>query len=425
MSISCAKVPAALNAFLAVAAVNAAVLVLGNNGMYPWGIDSMQLYGAAELVNRGEAARLYDETYFQQRQRLLAGAGDDCTLHYYLYPPFVALALSPWARLPYPAAQAFWKAMEGLGLAAFGWMVCRGMGFPRPWRVTVVLAVATMMPLWMAVRVGQLTFVWLLAILGGFLLHRRQRPWLAGLAFSLLAMKPPLAAPLVIWLVMRRDGRTLAGMLAGVAAQMLLVMACLGLDMPFYYLRELPRLTLDAKVADFPAAYEQSIAGTAKNVLRQMGLLGPRYLRAILLIQLAAAIAAGLALYRVVRQNRGDCSTGFSRNFAEIPAKTGTTSVYAEYAAVVLFMALASPHLLLYDAGILAVAVTCLWLTSDWRMGVVLLFSLTVIAEIGYVHLGVSLMPCVALLVLLRLAFGLQSGNTELAATPEISACHA
>jgi len=406
MSTSRGQVPAGLNLLLTVLVGGTAWIMLWGP-LYTWGIDAMQLYGAADMVNCGEAGRIYDEAYFQQRQQPLAD-GDDCSRHYFLYPPVVALVLSPWARWSYPVARILWFGIEGLGFAAFAAMVYRGMEFPRTWRITVLMALSILMPLWMAFRVGQLTVVWLIALLGGLLLHQRQRRLLAGLVFSLLAMKPPLALPLAIWLAMRRDGRTLVGMVAGAGAQTLLVMACLGPGMPFYYLHELPNLTQYAKVVDFPAAYEQSIAGTAKNVLRQAGFLAPQYLSTIMFIQLATAIVAGWALYRVVKSNRrrAEPAAGVGRNY--------------EYASAVLFMALSAPHLLLYDAGILAVAIAFLWLTPDWWMGVVLLLSLTTAAAIVYFLLGVSLMPIVAISILFRLSRLCHAPDLEGVATPVV-----
>ena len=400
--------PAALNALLPALALGTALLVLGS-ALYAWGIDAKQLYGAADLVNRGDAHRLYDEAYFQQLQRPLAG-GEDCSRNYFLYPPVVALVLSPWARWSYPVARAVWFAIEGLGFVIFAAMVYRGMDFPRPWRVTILLALSLLMPLWMAFRVGQLTFVWLIALLGGLLLHQRGRRLLAGVAFSLLAMKPPLALPLVIWLAMRRDGRTLAGVLAGALAQNLLVMACLGPGMPLYYLREVSNLAQYAKLADFPAAYDQSIAGTTKNLLRQNGSLASHYFSTIMLVQLAVASAAGLALYRVVLHNR--------RRTEPI----GDVDRNGEYASAVLFMALSAPHLLLYDAAILAVAIIYLWRTPGWWMGVLLLLSLTAAAAMVYVFLGVSLMPLLAILILFRLTRGFHESDTVRVALPVAAA---
>ena len=178
-------------------------------------------------------------------------------------------------------------------------------------------------------------------------------------------------------------------------------MACLGPGLPLDYCRELPNLMQNAKVADFSAAYEQSIAGTAKNVLRQTGCLAPQYLSAdgyigpIMLVQVAVAVAAGIALYRVVLRNRrcADQMTAADR--------------HCEYASAVLFMALSTPHLLLYDAGILAVAMAYLWLTPAWRLGVALLLSLTTFAAMVYLYLGVSLVPLVAIVILFRMARGL------------------
>ncbi len=371
------------------------VWTVATAGWYPLGIDAMQFYGAADLVNRGESNRLYDQAHFQTLQQPLA-QGEDCSHHYSFYPPIVALLLTPWAKLPYSEARVVWWVAEALFFAFAGWMIHRWVGIPRPWRLSAVLAVAILMPVWMAMRVGQMTPVWLVAILGGFLLHQRGRRFAAGLALSVLAMKPQLALPLGMWLAMRRDWRALGGMFAGAAVQNLLVMACLGPAMPFYYLRELPNIMRDAKMADHTAAYEQSIAGTVKNLLMASGWLMPEQRWTAMLIQPVLALAAGMGLYQVVRGSRRLEALGSS--------EAGAIARNYEYASAVLFVVLTTPHLLLYDAAILAAAIAYLLKTPAWRLGAALVASLTTAAALAYYAFGFSAMPILAMVIVFQLA---------------------
>jgi hypothetical protein len=366
--------------------------------MFEAGCDAMQFYGAADMVNRGEADRLYDQARFQELQFSIGG-NVLRPLHFSFYPPIVALVLSPWARLPFSDAKIVWWAVEAVGFLGVGWMIYRGGLLPSRWRTTALLSLGTLFPLWMAMRVGQLTPLWLIAILAGFFAHQRGKPMTAGFLLSILAMKPQLAVPIFLWLWMRGDRRAIAGMVLGTAVQTLAVMVFLGPGVPAYYATELPAIAKAAKASNYSAAYEQSMAGTLKNVLLDNAWIAPGYRWAAILVQPVLMLLAGVLLFRIVRINRRLLSHGALPQYAQ----------GYEYAAAVLFVLLSTPHLLLYDVCLLAIPIVCLWNSPGWRMGVVLYLSTTIFAVFLYVLLSVSLMPMLAFWVLYRMGYQLES----------------
>lgn len=357
--------------------------------------DTMQFYVAGELVNRGEAHRLYDQPYFYATQRQLGGSSVSPTEYSsHLYPPTVALLASPWARLPYGAARVTWWIGQALLYCGAGWMACRGASIAPRWRVTAALALATIFPFWIAVRIGQLTALWLVALFAGILLHRRGNLTASGVVLSVLALKPQLAVPVFIWLLLRRDRRPIGGMAIGVAAQAIAVIVCLGPSMPGYYLSELPNLAKAAKALCFSPAFEQSFAGTLQGILVKGGWLSPQLGWAAMLAQPILSLLSGILLLQAVLANQRLERRGEAPRFA----------AWYEYSCAVLFLLLFTPHLLLYDMGLLAVPMVCLWSSPGWRMGVVLYLSTTVAAALLYLGLDFSPAPLLMFWILYRLS---------------------
>jgi len=357
------------------------------------GTDIIQFHVAGRLVHDGQADRLYDQTYFQSIQTGMPEIHPK-GWYYSLYPPMVAMVLAPWAGLPYLEARLVWWIVEAAAFVAAGLMLYRWMPIAPRWKPTAILALAALFPVWMALRVGQLTPLWLLALAGGTLLHDRGHRFRAGLALSLLAMKPQLAAPLVVWLLLRRDLRALGGMAAGVAVQGLAVAIFLGPAVPLAYLAALPAIAQATKLINLTAAYDHSFAGILNNVLLRWYWLPPERHAVAAVGQLAVAVLAGFLLFRIVQSNRQPAAQGQQAEHAR----------RCEYAAAVLFVLAATPHLLLYDVSLLAVPIVWLWSSPEWRMGVVLWLSATVLAAFVFVGLGFSLTVILALWVLARLA---------------------
>jgi hypothetical protein len=211
---------------------------------------------------------------------------------------------------------------------------------------------------------------------------------------SVLFMKPQLAAPAVVWLVLRRDLRALCGMALGAAIQVLAVMVLLGPAVPLNYVVALPGIGRAAKLITLTGAYEQSFGGTISNVLRGWYWLMPERHAAAAAAQLVVAVLAGFLLLKIVEANRR-------------LARRGPDTAYAmhyEYAAAALFLLVATPHLLLYDVSLLAVPIVWLWSSPGWRMGMVLYLSATVLAAFLCVGLGFSLTVFLALAALADIA---------------------
>jgi hypothetical protein len=364
------------------------------DGPHGPGRDMIQFHTAGSIVNAGQADRLYDQDFFQEAQRPLIG---DTIAWHSLYPPLLALLAAPWARLPYPAAQVVCWAAEAAGFLLAGWMCYRWIKVPPRWRVTAMLALAAMFPLWVALRLGQLTPLWLLAVLGGILLHQRGRCMSAGVLISLLALKPQLAAPLVLWLLMRRDWRALGGVALGLLLQALAVVTFLGPGVPLNYLRALPTIIPAGNVSRFTPAFERSVLGTASNILWTFGYRHTQAHGVAHLLQVIVLVLSGGFLLQAVRAHRRLQRRGAAPEYAP----------HYEYACAVLFLALGTPHLLLYDAALLAVPIVALWSTPAWRLGLVLYFSVTLAAAFLDLALGFSLGLFLMFWVLYRVAHDL------------------
>ena len=115
------------------------------------GGDFSQFYTAGTIIARGEAARLYDQDYFKHFQTWMR---EDPLRS--LYPPTMGLAMAPLARLPYAAALYAWWAIQLGCLAMCGVIFYRTMPLARHWRINVLVALAALLPLWIAIGIGHL-----------------------------------------------------------------------------------------------------------------------------------------------------------------------------------------------------------------------------------------------------------------------------
>jgi hypothetical protein len=148
----------------------------------------------------------------------------------FIYPLPLALLLAPLGLLPLGGAYIAWTALSiGLVMAS-GWLLLSPgrCAAARPYLIPFLLGAFLFRPLIVILRNGQLGVVLLALLALALWLLERERPFAAGLALALLALKPPLGvtlpALLAAWLLARRAWRGLAGMAAGGAALLLLGM---------------------------------------------------------------------------------------------------------------------------------------------------------------------------------------------------------
>ncbi len=344
------------------------------------GGDFPQFYAAGKIVSQGEADRLYDQPYFRHLQDSLR---DDPLRS--LYPPTMGLLMAPLGRLPYNAALAAWWAIQAICILATGAIFYRTAPLSRPRRINMLVALAALLPLWIAVGIGHVAPLLLLVLAGGLTLHKQGKRCWAGLALSLLALKPQLAAGLLLWMLLRRDLRTLAGLAAGLIFQALAVAACLGATVWLDYLHALPVISAITRGYRYSPLFEQSFAGMARNLCWAAG----RAQWQVPAMRMAYALTAGVAVVLL-------CRVVWARRPWD-PAVADRRTENYEYACGALFMTIFPPYFLVYDQALLAVPLVMLWSSPAWRWGVALLAANTVfVANLSF-PLGFSLSGLMAL----------------------------
>ncbi len=354
------------------------------------GGDFPQFYFAGTIIGRGEADRLYDQPYFRHFQESMR---DDPLRS--LYPPTLGLLMAPLARLPYAEALSAWWAIQAICILATGVIFYRTTPLPTPWRINMLVALAALLPLWIAVGIGHLAPMLLLALAGGLTLHKQGKPGWAGLLLSILALKPQLAVGLLLWMLVRRDVRTLLGLAAGFTLQALTVALLLGPSLWLDYLHAMPTISAITRAYRYSPLFEQSFSGIASNLLWAADLTAWQ-VPAMKVTYAITASAAAVMLCRVVWARRP---------WQPAHASPGTENY--EYACGVLFMMIFPPYFLVYDQTLLAVPLVMLWSSPAWRWGVALLATTTVLVANLSFALGFSLTGFVALVTMFSLMFSL------------------
>ena len=195
---------------------------------------------------------------------------------------------------------------------------------------------------------------------------------------------------LVLWMLVRRDLRTLAGLAAGFALQALAVAAFLGPRLWLDYLHALPGIAAVTRLYHYSPLFEQSLPGIVSNLLGTVGLIAWQT-PAMKITYVLTAGAAAILLCRIVwaRQKHPEANVFRNANY--------------EYACGVLFMTIFPPYFLVYDQTLLAVVLVMLWSSPAWRWGVALFALMTVLAVNMTFALGFSLTGIAGLATMVRL----------------------
>lgn len=177
------------------------------------GVDYSSFHAGATMLRYGDAQDLYDIDAMTEllREVRRGPAGRQPT---FLNPPAFAMVLTPLASLRYEAGLLIWTVV---GFVVFGWGL-RAIGTPRLGIVAgaAVLSISG----FLGVSLGQGQFFWA-AIYAGILsrLHAGKQVQ-AGMLAALLALKPQLLVPVVLWWIVdwRRNRSALGSALLGAAA---------------------------------------------------------------------------------------------------------------------------------------------------------------------------------------------------------------
>jgi hypothetical protein len=146
------------------------------------------------------------------------------------YPLPLAALVAPLGVLPLPHAYVSWQFLSQVLIAAVTWFLLSRQRDSRHRRLFVPLVLALLFfgPVLLSLQIGSLGAFTLAAVFVALAALERKQYLLAGVALSLTLLKPPQGLPILllvgIWLLARRDWKTLAGLGIGALGLLLLGM---------------------------------------------------------------------------------------------------------------------------------------------------------------------------------------------------------
>jgi hypothetical protein len=197
------------------------------------GIDFHTYYAAATVGLQQGWSRIYDQALVDIVQKQLAPSEWSQP---FLSPPTVAWLVAPLTLLPYWVALWVWVVLTfGTFAAALGWSGT-STGIMR-W----VAVVAALAPWWVvhAVNFGQVVPLVAAGVVVGWRLMRDDRDIAAGIALSVIFLKPNTAVLAPLALLVAGRYRAVASWLAVGGALTLIAVLLLGVQGMFAYVNEL------------------------------------------------------------------------------------------------------------------------------------------------------------------------------------------
>ena len=185
--------------------------------------DFVNFYTGASIVARGDGANLYNPKV--QAPELRSFSGLPLT-EYFLHPPFEAAILAPLALLPFQVAYVIWTAINAALVAGLYWPFAESIPMVR--RVPLLgMAGFVFFPVGVSLVLGQDSVILLAILAAGYALLRR-RPVVAGLVFSLAAIKFQYLVFLGALLLLAGKRRSVLGIALGSAVLLVISAAVLG-----------------------------------------------------------------------------------------------------------------------------------------------------------------------------------------------------
>jgi hypothetical protein len=180
----------------------------------PLGNDFAGFFVAAQILDRGHVAQLYDRELHDQLYHELLPKLDPNDSIPYVHPPFVAGVLRPLTWLSYEAAVAFWLLISLTLFVTGVWLVIRSSSHALREQAGLVMMLALsfepfLMECWLG---GQLSAVGFFSYALAWFFWNRNRPLAAGMALGLSFYKPTLLLLTLPLLVIGRRWRILMGM---------------------------------------------------------------------------------------------------------------------------------------------------------------------------------------------------------------------
>ena len=295
------------------------------------GADFVQYYTIGSLARTHHGASLYNFSELHSAQvALVPESGPE--LYLPVYPPQAALLFAPLTVFPYRVALLIWTTVTIALLAVVVYTVCRSLGWTSSDPVFVAAAAAAFPPFWSLILHGQCTIVILLGFWAGSLALERQRPFLAGMAFGLILLKPQFAIVLVLTTLLCGEWALIAGALVSIAIQI----SCVGLLLGWQVLKEyaafLPFMLKNTDLLE-PKPFQTHSLSTLTHLM-------PTWIGLPLWIAATAALVL--------------CTVKVWKSEASNQVRLGVLMIGS---------LLANPHLIIYDVTILVLPL--LWIGVD------------------------------------------------------------
>jgi alpha-1,2-mannosyltransferase len=337
-------------------------------GQAKW-TDFVHFYTLGNIARIGPIELLYDEVGQHARQVALLPEYANAFFRPDTYPPLVAVAFAPLSRLPYTLAGLVWAAVMLVTYLSCALLIARQAGPASPLRDRRFLVAACLAfpPVWLLFIHGQTTMFPFLTFALAWAALEQRRPFIAGLAMGLLALKPQLGVAIALVALLSREWRMIAGAAASVAMQAAATVWLFGTSIVWTYITTSLDVLRTAHVGEVKPYLQHS--------LRVLTTLLPDPIGAPLLA--IGSVAVIWAVWSVWQS---------------------TTDPRVRMGVVVLGSVLVNPHLYVYDATLLVL--TGLWIglvLGDepwfWRRAYWLTVALLVpTAQFARVQLSVVLM---------------------------------
>jgi len=191
------------------------------------------------MIRAGEGNLLYDlVAQHEYQKRVLApylALNSDRTLPN-SHPPFETLLIAPLMDLPYSVIFGACTLLELAALAAALWLLVTALPVERTRRWAMIALACACYPVHAMLWLGQSSSLLLLGLCGVYAALKHRRDTWAGVALALLAIKPQLALPIIVLLLVQRCWKPLVVAGSILTGLSLAVMPLIGVAWPLRYL---------------------------------------------------------------------------------------------------------------------------------------------------------------------------------------------
>lgn len=346
------------------------------------GADFVHFFTLGHLASVHDVAAMYDINALHEAQVRLVPESKTF-LYPPVYPPQIPVLFAPLSGWSYYTALVVWDVLSIVGYLWILYRAWKPVSALLPDRSVLIVAAVTFPPFWMLVLYGQISMLILAAFWAGWMLLERRHDFLAGAAFGLLAIKPQFGVPLAVVVLAGREWAMLRGAVASVALQSVAVWVMMGTAAFQGFAATLAVTVGNVDLLESKPIYSHS--------LRTLTRLAPNGIGIPLWI-----VAAAIVLWYTVRVWKSD---------APIRVRVGT---------VLLASVLVNPHVIIYDAIVLALPL--IWfaayvqeeprraLAANFWKTVCWLFAALFVPTASAIGLQVSVLLMIWLLVLIKRA---------------------